>query len=357
MTPQQLDAQVDQIMPPSDTMNAPTKALVRSAVSRGDFPAVQQILKDAYDQRGRVDVARQTAQNKVTIDLGAFRQQLEAGVGGGGTGTDLHGEEYLKTLPPALAAQVKNIATGGDVLPARMTGPAMILKNAVYQYDPAYTPLLAQKRREMLSDFVKGPTAANVVALQTMIHHADLYWQTADALKNGTFKPGNAVWNAVKDTFGKAPPTQANLVAQFFAGETAKVAGEQSQGKVNDILESLKGSNSPEQIRGAGETLLGIAAGRLMPYKERLADAKLEGLAPPLVGPSEREILMRRGFDPETMQPVRKTGWNSGMPSLPKSLSQSDVGKIYFSPTRSRNIKITEVNPNNPTQFKSQDVP
>lgn len=262
-----------------------------------------------------VATARATTPIKIDLATGMAKAQLGAGVGGTGTGgpnADLHGEDFLKTLNPTLAARVKQIATGNEPLPtgrAAMSGPGALLANAVYQYDPQYTPLLAQKRREMLSDYTKTSGAGgNILALQTFIHHADLYQETADALANGTFKPGNAAWNAVKETFGKAPPVQADLVAQFLAGETAKVAGENTGGAVNEILSRLKSSNSPEQIRAAGQSLMGIAAGRLIPHKERIADAHLEGLVPPLVGPSEREILARRGFDVNTLKPAAAGG-------------------------------------------------
>ena len=208
-----------------------------------------------------------------------------------------------------------------------------MLKNAVYQYDPEYTPLLAQKRKAVNADFASSSGAGGkIIALDTMIHHADLYQQTADALDNGTFVPGNAVWNAVKTAFGKAPPTNAGLVAQFFAGETAKVAGEQSQGEVNAILDKMKTAGSPEQMRQAGQTLLQIAAGRLIPYQETINDAKLQGIAKPLLGPSEKAILQRRGFDPDTMQPVKQGGQQGG-PPLIKTKAEFDAlpsGTLYM---------------------------
>lgn len=313
-SPQDLERQVDAIVPRSDPMNESTKVLLRGAISRGDFPAVQQIFKDAYDQRGRVQVAKESAQNKVNIDLGSFARQLTGGIGGGPGGPgDQHGEAYLSTLPPALAARVRGIMTGNEPLPtgrAANSGPGVLLTNAVYQADPNYTPLLGQKRKTELQDFSQASlphAGGQAVALNTMIHHADLYMEAGEALKNGTWRPGNAAYNAVAAAFGKAPPLQADLVARFFAGETGKVAtgGVPGEGEVNGILQNLKNSNSPQQIADAGKTLLGIAAGRMVPLQERIADAKLENLAPPLLGPSAKAILVRRGFDPNTMQPVK----------------------------------------------------
>ena len=267
--------------------------------------------------KAREDVARANTQGRVTIEMARDAQMLQGGGANapGGAGSDgLSGDAYLGTLNPAFAARLKAIARGDEAAPtgrAATSGPGALLMNALYRYDPDFTPLLAQKRKTELADFTKtgsGDAGGKIVALDTMIHHADLYLETADALKNGTFVPGNRVYNAVATAFGKAPPTEAGLVAQFFAGETAKVAGEQSQGEVNAILDKMKTDGSPEQMKQAGQRLLQIAAGRMIPYQERIADAKLQNLAPPILGPSEKEILQRRGFDPNTMQPVKQGG-------------------------------------------------
>jgi len=160
-----------------------------------------------------------------------------------------------------------------------------------------------------------------VVALNTLIHHAELYQQAADALKNGSFKPGNAAYNAVANLFGSAPPQNAALVARFLAGETGKVAtgGVPAEGEIKGVLANLTTDASPEQIAGAGKTLLQIAAGRAIPLKEKLVDAKLEKQYK-ILGDDAKEILGRRGFDPETLKPRAATGAGSG---------GAPAGKIY----------------------------
>lgn len=295
---------------------------VRDAVAKNAAMASEQEKTVATETDPRVlkareDVARANTQGRVTIEMARDASMLQGGGANapGGAGSDgLSGDAYLGTLNPAFAARLKAIARGDEAAPtgrAATSGPGALLMNALYRYDPDFTPLLAQKRKTELADFTKtgsGDAGGKIVALDTMIHHADLYLETADALKNGTFVPGNRVYNAVATAFGKAPPTEAGLVAQFFAGETAKVAGEQSQGEVNAILDKMKTDGSPEQMKQAGQRLLQIAAGRMIPYQERIADAKLQNLAPPILGPSEKEILQRRGFDPNTMQPVKQGG-------------------------------------------------
>jgi hypothetical protein len=166
----------------------------------------------------------------------------------------------------------------------------------------------AAEREKTLSEFMNttaGHAGGQKLALNTLIHHADLYLDAAKALKNGTFTPGNEIYNKVASTFGAAPPTNAALLAQFFASETGKVAtgGVPAEGEIKSILKSMSTSGSPEAMEGAGKTLIGIAAGRMIPLKELRDKANLQKHVD-ILGPDAREILARRGFDPETMKPA-----------------------------------------------------
>jgi hypothetical protein len=49
-----------------------------------------------------------------------------------------------------------------------------------------------------------------------------------------------------------------------------------------------------------------------------------------ILGPDAKEILARRGIDPDTLKPVRGAQNTGGIPPLPAKLSQSDVGKPYI---------------------------
>ncbi len=118
-------------------------------------------------------------------------------------------------------------------------------------------------------------------------------------------EPGKKIYNEVSALFGAPAPQNAALVARFLAGETGKVAtgGVPAEGEIKGILGSLGTDASPEQIRGAGRKLLEIAGGRATPLMERIKNAKLENVVQ-VLGADAKEILKRRGFDPETMKPV-----------------------------------------------------
>jgi hypothetical protein len=240
-----------------------------------------------------------------------------------GAAAELHGEDFLKTLPASFAARIRQMATGDLPAPtgrSATTGAGLQLMNALMQYDPQYSTLLGKGRTDELKQFTDthpGSAGGQLIALNTMLHHADLYMDAAAALKNGTFKPGNEIYNKVATIFGAAPPTNAALLAQFFASETGKIAtgGVPAEGEVKSILQKMSTDGSPEAMEGAAKTLIGIAAGRMIPLKDRRDKWKLDKLVD-ILGPDAKDVLQRRGFDPETMKPVQRGGAGGSAPLI-----------------------------------------
>jgi len=201
------------------------------------------------------------------------------------------------------------------------------LIGAVLKSDPNFDETNIDSRYQTLKQFTNTATSSaggQVIALNTLIHHADLYQQVADSLKNGTFKPGNSVYNSVATMFGSAPPTQANLVARFLAGETGKVAtgGVPAEGEINGLLKSLDSNSSPDQISKVGKTILQIAAGRAVPLMEKVKADHLDNVVH-VIGPDARSILTARGFDPDTLRPA---GGQTG--AVPEITSQSEYDSL-----------------------------
>ncbi len=208
-------------------------------------------------------------------------------------------------------SQTARAAVSGDLDP--QTVRSMLRRNPglieqMKRVDPEFDEANIERRYGTLKEFnstSNSKAGGQVLALNTLIHHAELYQQVAESLKNGSFRPGNAAYNAVANAFGAAPPTQANLVARFLAGETGKVAtgGVPAEGEINGILKSLGSDASPDQIKQAGATLLQVAAGRATPLMERVKEAKLDKVVR-VLGNDAQEILKRRGINPETMKPA-----------------------------------------------------
>lgn len=219
------------------------------------------------------------------------------------------------TLTPDQSKTTAEAIANGDYSPT--TVRSTLRKNPgllsdIKKIDPEFDEADLEKRYSTLKEFTSSSNTkagGQVLALNTLIHHADLYLKTAEALKNGSFKPGNAIYNEVASAFGSAPPQNTALVAQFLAGETGKVAtgGVPAEGEVKRVLSGLSTSSSPKQIQDAADTLLGIAAGRMLPLKEKRDDARLQKRVQ-IVGPDAKDILTRHGYDPETMKKMSQQG-------------------------------------------------
>lgn len=223
------------------------------------------------------------------------------------------------TAAPGQVSPAAQMAADGRMDPQTLR--AMLRKNPgligqIQQVDPQFDEGNIDKRYNTIRDFTNTSNTkagGQALALNTLIHHADLYQETADALKNGNFTPGNAAYNAVSQMMGSPAPGNANLVARFLAGETAKVAtgGVPAEGEVNGILKSLGSNASPDQMKQAGQKLLQVAAGRAIPLQETVKDAKADSVIR-VLKPDALAILQKNGYDPQTFKPVAKAPASSG---------------------------------------------
>jgi hypothetical protein len=279
---------------------------------------------------------RETARHNVVEEAGQAAQRATAA---GELGVK-QGELKLKQQQAGFEqgggiSETAKAAAAGDLDPA--TVRSMLRKNPglieqIKKVDPNFDEASLDNRYNTLKEFTNtsvSKAGGQALALNTLIHHAELYKETAEALKNGSFKPGNAVYNAVATAFGSAPPTQADLVARFFASETGKVAsgGVPAEGEINGILKGLSSSNSPDQIAKSANSLLQIAAGRATPLMERAKAAKIDNVVQ-VLGPDAKAILAKNGFDPNTMKPVA-AGGNAGAGTIRvKRKSDGQTGTI-----------------------------
>lgn len=115
------------------------------------------------------------------------------------------GEDYLKTLPPARAAQIRALAQGRMELPkgfSLKTPYAQQLLADVAQYDPSFDAANLPARTATRKAFTSGTQAKNVTSFNTALGHLQSMAQGVEALHNGSVPLFNAVGNTVKPAFG-----------------------------------------------------------------------------------------------------------------------------------------------------------
>jgi hypothetical protein len=178
------------------------------------------------------------------------------------------GEDYLKTIPPSLAGQVRALAEGRRAFPTgtALRSPAVQqLIAAATQYDPTLDAANAATRVATRKDFTSGKSAQNITALNTVIGHLGSLWKSAQALHNRGLVPWNALANAAESTAGDPRLNNYLLARKAVADELERVF-RQTGGNVSEIQEwkgALSSSSSPERFRGAMAKAMELLNSRL----------------------------------------------------------------------------------------------
>lgn len=264
------------------------------------------------ERRRQSDLQQKTNQDATRAETSAYHKS-EIGMRGAEIGvqrqrlaleTQRAGFDMSGGISPAAQAIANGDYDADTTKRVLSKNPGLIAQ--VKAIDPDFSQDNVDKRSQVLKEFTSstaGKAGGQVVAFNTAIHHADLYLQAQEALKNGSFQPGNALYNKFVDTFGSPNVNDSKIVARALAGEINKAtSGVQAEGEMKGTLDTLSSSASPEKATGAVKTMIGLMAGKLSALNEKVQDAKL-GKVVHVLGPDAKEILGRRGFNPDTMKP------------------------------------------------------
>jgi len=189
------------------------------------------------------------------------------------------GEDYLKTLPPNLALQVKALSEGRRAFPtgAALRNPEMqALVAAATQYDPSLDAANAATRVATRKDFTSGNSSQNITSLNTVLGHLGDLWKASQELHNRGFVPWNAVANTAASATGDPAMRRYQLAQQAAVSEMER-AFRQAGGSEKDILawkDALSSSSSPAQFRASMEMAVHLLDSRL----QAMGDAYQRGM-------------------------------------------------------------------------------
>jgi hypothetical protein len=207
------------------------------------------------------------------------------------------GEPFLARLPPPMAARVSAIADGRETLSAREKGTpsGRALIGAVEQYDPKWSEQRAQLRKA----FTAGPDGRNIGNLNTAPVHLDQLADAAKAMQNGTFVPGNRLYNAVSTMFGGTAPTNFEGMKTVVAGEMASaMKGNATDPEIASFNKSVNSASSPGQLADViSKVFLPALGAKLNTYSERYHAQSPDDQWTPVL-PSARAVFGKYGIDP-----------------------------------------------------------
>lgn len=158
----------DQAPPPSADSLSGTSALKALSQGIGTDPAPQpNALKRMAGSMAYLPTGMQT----IAAQQMMFQNPGGDGAAAGG-GSNLTGDEFLKTLNPNIAAQVKGIIEGRIPVTARMQSSAAFqpLMNAIMQADPNFDVSDYNARFKARADITSGQGAKNISSIGTAIN-------------------------------------------------------------------------------------------------------------------------------------------------------------------------------------------
>lgn len=194
-------------------------------------------------------------------------------------------EDFLQSLDPRIATQVKAIAEGKMAVPsgfAMKTPYWQQMMQAVSQYDPQFDAVNYNARNKTYQDFTSGKSRQNINSIDTAMNTlAQL--QEASANLGGASnwgvlnKPVNWIENAYKDWKGDPNLVKYDALAKTAADEVTKavVGGTGGTGGDREKREAVLSHNNPPETRtAAAQALIQELSARLDP----LAQAYNQGM-------------------------------------------------------------------------------
>lgn len=304
--------------------------------------AKQKVMKYAAD-RGIIPLAQQQEQAKTTKAIGEANMATMFNPNQGGIQTQVaptpnqannsiiapnkitepdatgqYNEQFLSTLTPALAAQIRGIARGDLTMPngrVLQTPYGQSLMNAVMQYDPSASEANLATRKATRISFTSGKDADAIGALNTALFHAGNLSKHIEGLNNSTSEIYNAISNPIATGIGK---TSNNIAfqdvsakvegdARALGHELAKVFRAQgmSEGEAKDWEKSFNINRSPVKLKSALDEAMDLMDGRLYQVGQKYQQGMGKTVDPiQLLSPKARATYQTlRSIAPEA-QPI-----------------------------------------------------
>lgn len=246
--------------------------------------AASEIGKFAVDLTGKPEITpevvakwKELHPNMATVMMGS----------GGSGGSNFDASQPLK---PADESQARWAAKTGQRETPSMRNPGALQRNAraewLAQNDPniggsgdiTQNKLQFATAQQAQKYFTTGKGADAFRQQETILHHAQVFSQIADALNNGNVQLANKLGNQFGAQFGSDQATNYKIAGQIFSAEVGKyLAGGQSTAEERkELSELIPSFSSPSQIKGGLATLSALVQGQRQSWLAQ-RDAALKG--------------------------------------------------------------------------------
>lgn len=323
-------------------IDAPGQPGAQAALRRSLLTAEQQTTADqaaANAKREQQNADRAARHDAVMEQLGFAHLKLSQNE------YDQKYGDVLGQMSPNNLAIAQKLASG-DFDPAqlgRMPGKEQIIAGAI-QLNPNWNPQIYATKKSFTDP--EKTQAKNLGTISRIVSHIVQFEQNS---KDMGFAPAYAY--GANLTGGQA---KLNEDAQAISGELEKLVSG-GVGSVEQTRQWQKDLHSPS------------ADARQQAINEisQLVGGQYEGMNQTYKAATGSDLPIQKYVSPAGQNWMRSKGINvqgaaqpapGGAPPLPSRLSAADVGKTYVNKA-GKPIRITAVNPADPTQFKSQELP
>lgn len=292
----EMDAAYDKRTSTTAAKNNPNQWL---ADMQSSDPAVAAAAKANHDQwmkdQERLRTVNSTTNNFAMPNNPAFAKAPA------GPGPD---EEYLKSLPPMEAAQVKMVSrydlpvTGAYFM---SKGPGLKLATEAQRYDPTFQPSMYDARRQLASSYMPttrtGP-GRNIVSLNTLMDHSNELFDNLKKMENGDTTAMNTVNQWWQSQTGQPLIAGARFDRTAVATEIATALKGQapSQEEINHWYENLNPNQGPQQQQKTKQELAKLGGARLyeLNYQHQV---NLQRGYPGILSPRAKKFLEGAGVN------------------------------------------------------------
>lgn len=238
------------------------------------------------------------------------------------------GDEFVKTLPPERAAQLKALYEGRMAMSPRLQASKdgkQLISDLMSAYPDDFDSIMNGQRQKTANEFAVGTAAKNITALNTAIQHLGEVHRLGSDLHNFEMPILNTVTNFAQQQTGDRRITDFETAKHAVVEEISKVfrGMGQSDAEIHAWESKINSSQSPAQLQGQIETITHLLNGRI----DALGEQYKTGMgrsAPPLqiLTPQSQATLdfvnsnkiAGRGAP---AAPARAPTANSGVPAPP----------------------------------------
>jgi GH24 family phage-related lysozyme (muramidase) len=227
---------------------------------------------------------------------------LGAGQSGGfnagpAIGSNLHGDEFLKTIDPAHAARIKAEGDYDSPPSAVSNTPQSQAYNAMLrQYRPDFDATGYKQKQDAIADFQRGKAREALDGGRAAIGHMGKFSDAFEGMGNTSFPAVNAIRNWVSSQSGTDRTEAVDAIKRHLTTELAKFYKGTGAGTGRDVeadLAILDSAKSPAQMHKALATLADMMEEKVTTLESRRDQARLDPNKFPIWTPKEQVVMDR----------------------------------------------------------------